>query len=367
MKIKSGDVYIINELQRNPSQSIRFLAKNLKIKKDKVFRALKKFRKHFRLEESYQVNYSKIGLKPFTVLVECRYLKADKVIAALKNPYLLELYKCIGGEALYILAKYAAPLNFHIKPALGLMKSWNWIKESYITYIKSEGYNISFHYFDYLTQEWRIKWLYWGLMIKDVLINRDISGLFPKMNMIAYDDEKESRNLNILKNIRFLIRLVSNPRTPVNRLAETYNFNKHIFYDLKKFFTENNVIKKLYRIDWRAAGLNERIAVIVKTENDNILKSILQGFLTLPECSFYTLKGELNGIIFLLSLPYGGLGKIHSVFTEYLFDKVDSYWLLPVFEEEKINFIPPLTLLDEKLFWKSIPVLKDRRIILYGD
>ncbi len=367
MKVKSSDAQIINELQQEPYQSIRFLAKKLKIKKDKVFRCLKKFREQFRFEAAYQINYSKIGLTPHIVLLECRYRKVGKVINALRNPYLLELYQCIGGEAIYILAKYAFPLNFNIKPVLGLMRSWNWIKENYIIEIKSEGYNLSFHYFDYLTQEWIIKWLYWGLMVKDVLISREISELFPKVNMIEYANKENNYGLNTLKNMKFLIKLVSNPRISLNKLTDSDNFNKHIFYNLKKFFIENNVIKKFYKIDWRLAGLKERLMVIVKTEDERILKSLLSGFLTLPECNFYIVKGDLNGIIFLLSLPYGGFGKIHSIFAEYFFDKIDSYWLLPIVEEKKVSLIPPLSFLDKNLSWKMIPVLKNKRIILYDE
>ncbi|WEU40467.1 MAG: hypothetical protein OdinLCB4_000605 [Candidatus Odinarchaeum yellowstonii] len=366
MRVKSSDILVINELQRNPYQSIRFLARNLRIKKDRVFRSLKKFRERFRLEEAYYVNYPLIGLKPFITLVECRYQKAENVTAALKNPYLLELYKCVGGEAIYIIGKYACPETFNIKPVLGLMRSWNWVKESYIAEIRSEKYNISFHYFDYLNQNWDIKWLYWGLMIRDFLINRDISELFPNVNMVEYESEKNGYNSTVLKNIEFLTKLVSNPGASVKQLAASYN-SIYNFYNLKKFFIKSNLIKMFYKIDWRSAGLRERVAVIVKTEDEKVSKSVLNGFLTLPECNSYIVRGDLNGIVFILSLPYGGVCKIHNIFTDYLFDKIDSYWLLPVFEEKKFSVIPPLTLLDKELVWKSIPVLKDKKIVFYKD
>ncbi|MEM2109241.1 MAG: winged helix-turn-helix domain-containing protein [Candidatus Odinarchaeota archaeon] len=365
MKIQSQDIYILSELQKNPYQSIRALAKNIKVKKDRVFRSLKKLKTCLGLQHDYWVNYPKIGLKPFTLIVKCPYQKTGRVVAVLKNPYLLELFFSASGEGVYILAKYVFPDNFNMKPILGLMKSWNWIKESYLTYVKSEGYNLSFHYFNRLNQSWVIKWLYWGLMIKDVLINQEASELFPQANMIDYS--KSGYDTHTMRNINLLKEITSNPQSSISKIAVSNKLKLSEAYNIRRFSVDEGVLKKFYRVNYKMTGLRERIAVIVKTADSNTMRSILNGFLLLPECCFYNITGELEGLIILLSLPYGGLGKIHNILSDYLFDQLDSYWLLPLFKEQKINHIPSTTLLDENLNWRRLTIIKDKKIILYED
>ncbi|MHA1410169.1 MAG: winged helix-turn-helix domain-containing protein, partial [Candidatus Odinarchaeia archaeon] len=190
MKIREKDIYILDEYQKKPYLSIRTLAKTLNLTKDKVFRTVKKFKEELGLSFDHWVNLGELSLTPFFLLIQSSFKKVNKAIKSLINPYLLNITVTLGGEGVFILAKYSLPPKINLKPLLGLSKSWNWHLRQYGLKIIYEGARFSFQFFDLNEQSWLVNWLYWGLMIKEALIGKEMSEVYPKYRIFKHTNEQ---------------------------------------------------------------------------------------------------------------------------------------------------------------------------------
>lgn len=365
MRINYKDILIVSGLQKNPYHSIRELSKEFKLRKDSVFRTLKKFRSGFLFKSDYMVNYCKVGLKPLFMFLKTSYQKINKALSIVKNPYLLEASLSAAGTGIFILAKYVYPADFNMNPILGMARSWNWITESYMLPIIYEGYNYSFHYFNVSNQSWDVNWLYWGLMIKEVLINKRVSEVLPPTNIIEYGETPSHGEA--IKCIELLIEIIREPELPVSKFADKLKIDATEIYRAKKLLIETGVLKKYFKINPLLIDLKEDVAIVIQTSDETVISGLLNGLILLPVCRYYRVRGQLEGLIVFVSLPYGGLSKILHIFSEYLFDKVEDFWLLPTIKVLRFDKLPSINLLDKSLKWINLTLVKNKKAVLYED
>ncbi|MHA1409956.1 MAG: hypothetical protein ACTSQY_06575 [Candidatus Odinarchaeia archaeon] len=128
---------------------------------------------------------------------------------------------------------------------------------------------------------------------------------------------------------------------------------------------KKKIIEKYIKIKPVNAGLTEKIIVIIEPMDERSLKGFIQGIQLLPMSYFYKIEGDINGIVALLNLPKGGVGKIFHILSEYLADTVKRYWFLPILNSWEIQKMPSPKLLNYENNWKNIPLIKNKKIVYY--
>ncbi|MHA1753975.1 MAG: hypothetical protein ACTSYR_00425, partial [Candidatus Odinarchaeia archaeon] len=270
MRIKEKDIFIINEYQKKPDFSIRKLSRSIGVTKDSIFRRVKKLKKEIGLHYDYWLDFSKIGLKRMLILIQTNYEKLKNAFMSLVNPYILKTFLCLGGENLYLLAEYAIPSRFSMRNVLGLAKSWNWHLEQYQFYTFETGYKFSFHYYDTNFKEWNVNWLYWGLIIKDVLIKQKILDVYPFYN--RWISDSTHIKLTISKgDLLFLSKFLNEFNSPAYLISKKLGISLMDFYYKKKKMVNQRVLKKFLKVTPEKLNLTEKLIVIIKTSDELVL------------------------------------------------------------------------------------------------
>jgi len=313
-KMSENEIKVLNALIKNPKAKIEEISKITHLAPSSVTLILKRLEERQVYTANSIVKFDKLGLKHIIVRMPFR---KDLRFPYKLNRYLLSIQYVLGDRGEY-LASFALPAKRIIGAKRMLTKSFG--RSIKIYEVKNFQFHLCLDHYNYNLHKWEVDY---EELVNQIEKQASKKLFEKKIEEISITKEKET--VFDRKDLEILRILTRNWKLSIRELSKILNLAKSAVH--KRLLKIEKLGFLEQKINIHRLGLTEDIALIVKSNDQAFLDTLIRVLRKLPKFAAYKLKEtrkvskrlkEPSQYLFWLTLPSGDTIRFLRTFPSIL-------------------------------------------------